>query len=322
VSIDENARALLDLLKADGRTSNRAPLLAALGWDSETFDAAAAALCEAGLAKMSGKRLARAAPVTPSALSPEAEKLLAALPADGSTVGGLRLRSSLELDNDTYTRAKQELKVAGWIVLGRGRGGVVARVSAKAELPRGATSPRLVAKEADLYTPFLEWLRADLADQPGFAHAKQTATARGWKAGSGRWSRPDITAVQVVTYEWLPDVTVEVLSYEIKRFADAQKLESVYEAAAHGRWAHRASLVVELDPDAGALPDALLDELRRFRLGLYVMRPRPNSGFDIRQEIEPERTEDAEPAAVNELIDTFLGRDAELRAEYRRHIGR
>lgn len=113
-----------------------------------------------------------------------------------------------------------------------------------------------------------------------------------------------------------------MLSYEIKRFADAKKLESVYEAAAHGRWAHRASLVVEFDPEAGALPDALLDETRRFRLGLYVVRAREGGGFDIREQIEPARTEDAEPEDVNDLIATFLGRDAALRAEYRRFVGR
>lgn len=126
----------------------------------------------------------------------------------------------------------------------------------------------------------------------------------------------------MIPYEWLPDVTVEVLTYEIKRFADAQKIESAYEAAAHGRWAHRVSLVVELDPEAGALPDALLDEIRRFRLGLYVMRAREDGSFDIREEIEPPRTDDAELEDVNGLIDTFLGRDAELRNEYRRYIGR
>jgi hypothetical protein len=161
-----------------------------------------------------------------------------------------------------------------------------------------------------------------LAEQPGFAKAKKMATPKGWKSSTGKWSRPDVVAVQVIAYEWLPDITVEVLSYEIKRFGDAQKLESVYEAAAHGRWGHRASLVVELDPEAGALPDALLDEIHRFRLGLYVMRAREGGGFDIREEIEPARTEDAELEDINGMIDTFLGRDADLRTDYRRYISR
>jgi hypothetical protein len=139
-------------------------------------------------------------------------------------------------------------------------GRTIARASAKSE-SSPTSRARLVGKESDLYDPFVDWLKAELEGQPGFAHAKRTASAKGWASGSGKWSRPDVTAVQVITYEWLPQVTVEILSYEIKRYADAQKLESVYEAAAHQRWAHRASMVVELDREAGALPDAMLDEL-------------------------------------------------------------
>jgi hypothetical protein len=62
----------------------------------------------------------------------------------------------------------------------------------------------------------------------------------------------------------------------------------------------------------------ILDEIRRFRLGLYTMRERDEGTFDIREEIEPPRTDDAEPEDVNALIDTFLGSDTELRNEYRR----
>jgi hypothetical protein len=90
----------------------------------------------------------------------------------------------------------------------------------------------------------------------------------------------------------------------------------------HQLWAQRASLVVELDREAGALPDAMLEEIRRFRLGLYTMRRRDDDSFEMREEIGPARTDDAQPEDVNSLIDTFLGRDLELRNEYRRWIGR
>jgi hypothetical protein len=225
------------------------------------------------------------------------------------------------MDNETYTRARSELDRAGLIVRGRGYGGTIARATAKAE-SSAVSKARLVVKESDLYDPVLAWIQAELEADQDFAHAKRTASAKGWTSASGKWSRPDVTAVQVLTYEWLPQVTVEVLSYEIKRYADAQKLESVYEAAAHQRWAHRASLVVELDREAGALPDAMLDELRRFRLGLYVMRRRDQGDFEIREELEPARSDDAQHEDINDMIDTFLGRDHELRNEYRRWIGR
>lgn len=320
MALGDDAQALVEALDAGGRAANPATLCRKLSWSERRFRTAADELCAAGVAERHGARLAW--PVVGANVSQEAEMLLAALPADGSTVGGLRLRSSLDLDNETFAQAKRELSAAGRIALGRGHGGTVARAGPRLEPVGPARALPLVGKEKDLYQPFLDWLVAGLADQHGFAAAKIVATARGWGSSTGKWSRPDIAAIQAISYEWLPDITVEVRTYEIKRFADAQKLESVYEAAAHGRWAHRVSLVAELDPQAGALPDALLDEIRRFRLGLYVMRAREGGGFDIREEIEPPRAEDAQPEDVNELIGTFLGTDTELRNEYRRFIGR
>lgn len=319
MAFSEPAQQLLSVLEPAGRAANPASVLRRLAWTDEQLKPAADELCGAGLAEWRGKRLARV--VSATGVSPEAEMVLGALPADGSSIGGLRLRSLLDLDNETYTRARTELDAASLIVRGRGRGGTIARTTAKSE-PSPASRARLVGKESELYDPFVEWLQAELEGQPGFAHAKRTASPKGWASGSGKWSRPDVTAVQVTTYEWLPQVTVEVLSYEIKRFTDAQKLESVYEAAAHQRWAHRASLVVELDREAGALPDAMLDEIRRFRLGLYTMRRRDDGSFDIREGIEPVRADDPQPEDVNEMISTFVGRDNDLRNEYRRWIGR
>lgn len=49
-----------------------------------------------------------------------------------------------------------------------------------------------------------------------------------------------------------------------------------------------------------------MDEIRRFRLGLYAMRQREGGSFEIREEIKPPLTEDAQPEDVNDLTDTFL----------------
>lgn len=194
-----------------------------LGWGDEEFSITANELCDAGLAEWQGKRLARV--VTGAGVSPEAEMLLAALPGDGSSIGGLRLRSMLDLDNETYTRARNELHSAGLIVRGRGKGGTVARAAAKSA-SSAASRARLVPKESDLYDPFLEWRRAELDGQPGFAHAKRTASAKGWSHGSGKWSRPDVTAVQVITYEWLPRGErrgSQLRGQEVLRRAEARK---------------------------------------------------------------------------------------------------
>lgn len=140
---------------------------------------------------------------------------------------------------------------------------------------------------------------------------RDTASPKRRKRSSGKWSRPDVTAITVSNFEYLPGATVEVLSYEIKRAVDADKIESVYEAAAHGRWAHRASLVVEVLPGKPSMPDAVQDEAERFGLGLYAMTRRHEGTWEIRQIRDPDlRT--PEPENVDQLLrEYFLADDGE-----------
>ncbi|HTZ62844.1 MAG TPA: hypothetical protein VMB51_01940 [Solirubrobacteraceae bacterium] len=324
MALGANALVLLDLLRGDGRASNRGTLRRNLKLSDANFDLALDELVGAGLATLVGKRRVARTTVGASDLSVDAAMLLAALPGDGSTVGSYNLRSKLNLDDSTYAQAKAELRSADLIKVGVGYGGTVARTSV---LP-GATEASklsaagLVKLEKELYEPFVEWLRSSLADQGlAFAEARVTATPRGYKSDSGQWSRPDITAVHVFKYDWLPEITVEVSSYEIKRASDARKLESVYEAAAHGRWAHRASLVVEHADDNDVVPAPIFDEIGRFRLGLYAMRSRPRGGFEVREIIKPPLTQESQPEDVNELIGYFLGEKRELRNSYLKAIG-
>lgn len=316
------AAKLLGLLKRDGRPSNAGTLVDKLDADWPTYESARDELIVAGLAQAVGGRLARAAAV-PEELSVEAEMLLNALPPDGATAGNLSLRSKLDFDDETYKRAKRELLETERVVRGVGYGGTLARADVRASGSASEPSgPGLVGRETELYTPFAEWLESSFQDQElAFARAKNTSGPAGRSRSSGRWSRPDVTAVQVSRYEWLPEITVEVSSYEIKRAKDAVKLESVYEAAAHGRWAHRASLVVEQLADE-SLDPPILDEVRRFSLGLYVMRRRSGGGFDIREAIKPPLTQESQPEDVNDLLDYFLREPSALRLEYRQAIGR
>lgn len=319
-------RALLDLLDSGGRPANIKGLKAKVALGDGAFEQAQAELIEAGLAEPIGRggRLARKA-AGAADLSIEAQMLLSALPADGSTVGNYSLRSQLDLDDDTYARTKRELRDHGLITVGVGYGGTVARSAAspQPQTREPAAARYLVTRESDLYEPFAEWLRSSLEDQElAFSQVKITATPRGYRRGGGKWSRPDVAAVQVFRYEWLPDVTVEISSYEVKRAADAEKLEIVYEAAAHGRWAHRANLVVEQDEDGPAVPPAIFDEVRRFRLGLYAVRRREDGKFDVKELIKPPLTTSSQPEDLNDLLGYFLGNDRALREDYRRAIGR
>ncbi len=291
---------------------------------ADDFEICADELITAGLAIRAGRgRLERTA-AGGSDLSVEAAMLLAALPSDRSTVGNYSLRSQLDLDDETYSGAKRELRAAGLIRVGVGYGGSIGRAAA---LPEEKEAPQLdnnqVARESELYGPFVEWLQSSRQDQDlAFARARTTATPRGYRRGGGRWSRPDVTAVQVFRYDWLPEITVEVSTYEIKRFVDAERLESIYEAAAHGRWAHRASLVVEFVGDGPMVQPAIYDEIRRFRLGLYGMRRRVDGTFDVREQIKPPLTPECQPEDLNDLLAYFLGESRAMRQDYLRAIGR
>jgi hypothetical protein len=87
----------------------------------------------------------------------------------------------------------------------------------------------------------------------------------------GKWTQPDVCQLTVTNFENLPSATVELSSYELKRRADAGKLEAVYEAAAHGRWAHRANLVLEVDGRDSVVAPEILKDAARFGLGVYKL---------------------------------------------------
>lgn len=88
-------------------------------------------------------------------------------------------------------------------------------------------------------------------------------------------------------------------------------IESVYEAAAHGRWAHRASLVVEAVAGQPLMPDAVQDEAERFRLGVYSMIRRAGRSWDLRQIRDPDLRA-PEPENIDQLLrECFLADDGE-----------
>lgn len=56
----------------------------------------------------------------------EEAAIVQAMPADGSTVGNIRLRAQLGLDSERYAELTGELKALGLLAVGRGRGGSLA----------------------------------------------------------------------------------------------------------------------------------------------------------------------------------------------------
>jgi hypothetical protein len=187
--------------------------------------------------------------------------------------------------------------------------------------PSPKTNKTLVMKEADLYEPFTDWLASAFDEELVFAHAAVTASPKGRKRKSGKWSRPDVTAVEVAKLEWLPVTEVTVSTYEIKPAWAAQDVENVYEAAAHGKQAHRANLVIEQPVESAPVSDEVKATARNFGLGLYIMsRQSPKSRFDIDELIEPE-IQSPDLSLVERLLQHFFSVDPTLRARYKATIG-
>lgn len=262
-----------------------------------------------------------------------AQAIFIELPRDGSRLSNARLRSLPALrgvDDDEYPRAKESLVKAGVVVQGAGRTGTLARAEAidSPEDGESAMAPLAsstigvvggVALEDELYEPFRSWLEATLS---GFAFQRvaDTSSGRNRVRSSGKWSRPDVTAVTVSNYELLPGADVEVASYEIKRAVDLAKiLESIYEAAAHGRWAHRASLVQEV-VEGRTVPEDIVAEAGRFGLGVYTMTRRDDGRWEVEELREPDHRL-PEPQNLSDLIEYFLSLFSKsVRAEYVRAL--
>ena len=83
-----------------------------------------------------GKKPAKVKPEVAVQLSADAEKMIAAIPATGA-IAGAALQAALGWDLPKMKAVRAELKAAGLIIVGRGRGGKYSRI-AEADAARGA----------------------------------------------------------------------------------------------------------------------------------------------------------------------------------------
>ena len=151
-------------------------------------------------------------------LSKDAKNLLKLVPEDGVFIGNANLQRQSKLGKRYWT-VRSELLNEGVLTRGKGRGGSVARIG----VIEGALAPTqlkaFVDKEAELYQPLKEWLDEvwrEGVEPTDFFESCVTATPRKKKRASGQWSRPDVTLVQVNSYEYLPLPILEVTTFEVK----------------------------------------------------------------------------------------------------------
>lgn len=129
-------------------------------------------------------------------LSDNARKLFNSLPKEG-TVGGITARKKLDLSQADFRRAKGELKLAGLIVVGGGRGGSLGR-------KEGAKLPEKPKKKSK--AEILEGAREAKKERSKAQRALDSdkAMALAW----GKRHYPDADKIKVGLYsgEWYVEV--------------------------------------------------------------------------------------------------------------------
>jgi hypothetical protein len=205
-------------------------------------------------------------PVTSDAIEPstDEEAMLSCLPADGTGMSNPRLKERLGWDDDRYFAARDRLVDREAVMLGRGRGGVVRRIVPSPGGPASledTTVEEQAGKEKNLYRPMRaviagEWAR-DMRLEP---LAVEITAFQGRRETGGRFTRPDIVAVEVRTFRYLPGKTLEVITFEVKP-SYAIDVTCVYEALAHRGAATRSYVVLHVPNPASY--QAELDVIER-----------------------------------------------------------
>jgi hypothetical protein len=242
-------------------------------------------------------------------------RLLELLPLDGRSRSNSVLIDELGVEKTRYWAVRERLVDEGLAARGRGRGGSTARVLMVPEVPDvalapeqlAATSPRWApAAEKELYAPLKEVLRGDWQSDNGYDYlAVEDVSMGGSKSTGGKWTRPDLVAVEVQVYAYLPTKVLSVHTFEVKK-ASAIDVTAVYEALSHRRASTHSFVLLEV-PNEAEPPlelDAVIVEARRHGIGVITFAKADDyATWDER--VVAERVE-PEPRALNDFLQVQL----------------
>ena len=251
--------------------------------------------------------------------------LLGLVPPAGELVGNVSLLRQLEQrgwSEDKFWRIRDHLLDEGVLLRGRGKGGSVRRVVAEpSEAP--VSSPVKVqpktSSELSLYDPLLKVLRADwireMRIEQDQIHFEITAS-QGRKATGGTWTRPDISAVSVRTFQHLPNKYLDVWTFEVKTL-ESLDITAIFETAAHASRATRSYALLQIPGEPSARDVEVLErcdrEADRLRVGLITFTSTSDfATWETR--VEAPRV-DTDPEALEEFI-------SQLSEEAKRRLAR
>jgi hypothetical protein len=259
--------------------------------------------------------------------SEDRQRLLDAIPPDGAAIGNTTLMRRLGWTDERYWWVRDALIAEGAIERHRGRGGAVRRIVAaqvSTEEPVTAEAVAEVAadsylREIQLYEPLRATLASDWAkDRVASPIAVEITAQQGRRQTGGRWSRPDIVAVEVKTYLYVPGKHLNVTTFEVKP-SDTIDVSAVYEALAHRRSATHAYVVFHVPEENAAELEPVVEEVcrvaRSHGVGVITV------GDPLRYETWDEREEavrfEPDPDRLDQFVVTQFSRrtaDAVARA--------
>lgn len=263
--------------------------------------------------------------LSPEQLDEKQTQLLSLIP-EGQPVGNITLRGQLgaEWSEGLYWGIRNRLIERGLLRKGGGMGGSVRRIPAEPTdvgnaletddsgvvspvpaLTGEAQAPLTpsYSKEASLYSPMATVIRNQWSKEQGFDNYLVEITARQGSKPTGKWTRPDITAVGYKTFPFVPGRFLEVISFEIKPTATAD-VAAVYEALAHRRSTTRAYVIVHMpkaeEESYSQIIDAIYDECQKFGVG-FILADDPADFSTWNPKLDAERV-DPDPNRLNQFI--------------------
>jgi hypothetical protein len=167
---------------------------------------------------------------------------------------------------------RDELLSEGVLERGRGKGGSIRRAIIENGEKNASNLSGSRPTEAKLYEPLMRtlkdaWVR-DMSIDPEQIFFEMTAK-QGAKQTGGKWSRPDITAVSIRSFAYLPTKFLDVWTFEVKS-AEWLDVTAVFEAAAHGGRATRSYALLQVPEQEDQRTKEILDRCEREAARLNV----------------------------------------------------
>lgn len=242
------------------------------------------------------------------------ERILRLL-AEAEGLSNLRIKTELNLGDDTYVKVRNEMLNEGLIEKYACRGGGIRLTRAGEREVKGEEQiASSVDNEAALYRPLIAFLEEQAAEDEMEAVVCSTHQLK----ARGQWQNPDLSRITIDYFRNLHKVRVSVTTYEVKQFP-RWNVSAVYEAASHHRFSHEAYVVLEWPKevdfsltDPTYKLDQIARECQRHGVGLATLHQHYTS-YRLRPRIEPAPRKPNDED-VDNWLDYVLSRNANARS--------